>query len=154
MMDPDNILAVTVSGVRTGEEDAVRALIRSCRLSAEGITDKMLRDFLLARKGREIIGAIGLEFCGPDALLRSLVAAEAHRGQGVAKLLAASVEKYARSRKAATLYLLTETAEGFFAGRGYKRIDRSQAPEKIRATTEFTRICPDSAVCMRKSLVS
>jgi len=153
-MDLDDILVVTVSGVRTGEEDEARALIGGCGLDAEGVTDEMLRDFLLARKGSGIIGAVGLEFYGPDVLLRSLAVAEIRRGQGVAKLLAASAEKYARSRKAATVYLLTETADGFFAGQGFERIDRDKAPEKIRATAEFSRICPDSAVCMRKSLVS
>ncbi|MCF8078126.1 MAG: arsenic resistance N-acetyltransferase ArsN2 [Desulfobacterales bacterium] len=152
-MNLADILVVTVSGVRTGEEDAVRALIGGCGLSVEDITGEGLRDFLAARKESEVIGVVGLEFCGPDALLRSLAVAETHRGQGVAKLLAASAEKYARSRKAATLYLLTETADGFFAGRGYERIDRGQAPEKICATAEFSRICPDSAVCMLKPIV-
>ncbi len=152
-MDLDDILVVTVSGVRTGEKDAVRALILSCALDVEGITDEMLRDFLLARKGRGIIGAVGLEFCGPDALLRSLAVAKSSRGQGVGRMLVASAEKYARSRKAAMLYLLTLTAEGFFTGQGFEVICRSQAPDKIAGTAEFSRICPDQAVCMRKSVV-
>lgn len=151
-MDFDDILAVTVSGVRVGEQEAVRAVISAWGLSVEDITDEGLRDFLVARKGSEVIGVVGLEFCGSDVLLRSLVVAAAHRGRGVAKMLAASAEKYARSRKATTLYLLTKTAEGFFASRGYKRIDRGQAPKKIRDTAEFSRICPDSAVCMCKSI--
>ena len=152
-MDLDKVLSIAVSGVRLEEGPRVRELIESCGLVVEDVSDQMLRDFLVARKGSEVIGVVGLEFCGPDALLRSLAVAEVRRGQGVAKLLAASAEKYARARKAATLYLLTNTAARFFAGCGYERIDRGQAPEKICATAEFSRICPNSAVCMRKSLV-
>lgn len=146
------MLSITVSGVRPEERSRARELIRNCGLVVEDLADEMLRDFLLARKGAEVIGVVGLEFFGPDVLLRSLAVAEAHRSRGVGEKLAASAEKYARSRKAAVLYLLTETAEGFFAEKGYARIDRGRAPERIRATAEFSRICPDSAVCMRKSI--
>ena len=151
-MDLNGILGLTVSGVRAEDRQAVMDLIGACGLHTEDLTEAMLGDFLIARKAGEIAGVVGLEICGGDALLRSLAVSEVHRGQGVGRKLAASVEKAARSRGVNTLYLLTVTAEGFFARRDYRTIDRDQAPAGIRATAEFSRFCPSSAVCMRKSL--
>ena len=151
-MDLDQILGVTLSGVRPEDRDAVVALIRDCGLHTEDITDKMLRDFLVARKGGELAGVVGLEIYGTDALFRSLAVAEAHRGKGIGRKLVEAAEKAARSRGVSTLHLLTMTAEGFFTGRDYEKWDRSRAPEPIRATAEFSRLCPDSAVCMRKKI--
>jgi amino-acid N-acetyltransferase len=127
-------------------------LVGACGLHTEDLTEEMLDDFLVARKAGEIAGVVGLEICGSDALLRSLAVSEVHRGQGVGRKLAASVEKAARSSGVKTLYLLTLTAEGFFAGRDYETIDRGQAPERIQASAEFSRFCPSSAVCMRKTI--
>jgi amino-acid N-acetyltransferase len=50
------------------------------------------------------------------------------------------------------VYLLTTTAESFFAHRGYRRIERSQAPESIRSTREFSEICPASSAFMSKRM--
>ncbi len=152
-MDLQEILGVTVSGVRPADRAAVRDLIGACGLHTEDLTDGMLRDFLVARKGGDLVGVVGLEVCGKEALLRSLAVEEAHRGQGLGRKLAASVERVARSRGAETLYLLTLTAEGLFAKRGYEKVERESTPEKIRLTEEFSRLCPATAVCMRKSIV-
>ena len=47
------------------------------------------------------------------------------------------------------IYLLTTTAEGFFRRNGFERIERKIVPEVIKQTTEFTSLCPSSAVCMK-----
>jgi amino-acid N-acetyltransferase len=85
-------------------------------------------------------------------LLRSLAVAKAYRRQGLATQLVNKIEEYARSQKVATLYLLTLTAENFFSGRGYKKIDRKAAPAALQETTEFKSLCPQTAVCMKKRL--
>jgi amino-acid N-acetyltransferase len=151
-MDLDRILGVTVSGVREEDRPAVMALIGDCGLHTEDITEEMLRDFLVARKAGELAGVIGLEFHGAGALVRSLAVSERYRGKGLGSKLAASAEKAARARGVSRLYLLTMTAEGFFTGQGYEKFDRCRAPEQIRATAEFVRLCPDSAVCMQKAI--
>jgi N-acetylglutamate synthase-like GNAT family acetyltransferase len=51
-----------------------------------------------------------------------------------------------------TLVLLTQTAETFFAKRGYVLTLREQVPEPIRQTAEFRALCPAMAVCMSKAL--
>ncbi len=149
-MDLDKILVVTFSGVRPAEEDAVKALIAACDLHTDDLTIEKLRHFVVARKGDAIIGVVGVELFPPHALLRSLVVAEAHRGQGVAAQLVEAAERYARSAGVESLYLLTLTAENLFRKCGYQKFSRASAPEALQATGEFKSLCPESAVCMHK----
>jgi len=152
MDDIDQILPVTISGVRAGEQSAIKALISESGLIIEDITAEKLRHFLLARKGDEIVGVVGLEIAGKDALLRSLVVRESYRVRGIAVKFTEAVERYALSQAVETLYLLTMTAERFFARQGYARTDRSTAPAAMQATREFQHLCPATAICMRKSI--
>jgi N-acetylglutamate synthase-like GNAT family acetyltransferase len=47
-----------------------------------------------------------------------------------------------------SIYLLTETAERFFARRGYSPADRRDTAPAITASREFALVCPASAVLM------
>jgi len=152
-MDLDKILPVMLSGIREGEADTVKAFISECGLHIEDLTPEKLRHFIVARKGSKIVGTVGIEAAGNDALLRSLAVAESFRRQGLGSQLAASMEKYARDHKVKNLYLLTRTAESFFSAVGFEKSDRAAAPAGIRDTEEFRTLCPDTAVCMRKKLV-
>ena len=62
------------------------------------------------------------------------------------------IENYAKAKGVNDLYLLTTTAEHFFIGLGYVYADRTVAPQKIKLTKEFSDLCPDDAVFMRKKL--
>lgn len=109
--------------------------------------------FLVARDGSgNVIGAIGVESYGGAALLRSLVVAPAHRDRELGTQLVAQLEARCRSLAMADLFLLTTTARDFFAKRRYRTIGRESLPVALCASAEFTRLCPDSAVCMTKSL--
>ena len=46
------------------------------------------------------------------------------------------------------LYLLTETAEGFFPRFGFTREPRENAPAAIQASTEYCSVCGPAAVAM------
>ena len=148
----NGILAITLSGVRPGEDIDVKMLLAECDLHTADLTDEMMRDFLVARKGDQIVGVIGLEVVGTDALLRSLAVAEKFRRQGVAGMLMEAIQRYARSQRLTMLYLLTLTAEAFFTRQGFEHAARDAAPAGIRATREFESLCPDTAVCMRKRI--
>jgi amino-acid N-acetyltransferase len=50
-------------------------------------------------------------------------------------------------------WLLTTTAEKFFAARGFVRIERSVAPAAIRGTGQFLGGCCASAVCLTRARV-
>ena len=52
-----------------------------------------------------------------------------------------------------TLYLLTNTADGLFRQLGYVDTTRTMAPDVIRATSQFSGLCPSSSVLMSKHLL-
>jgi len=151
-MDLEKILPVMLSGIREGEADTIKAFISECGLHIEDLTPEKLRHFIVARKGSKIVGTVGIEPAGSDALLRSLAVSESIRRQGLGTQLTESIEKYARDREVRHLYVLTRTAESFFSSVGYKKSDRAAAPAGIQDTEEFRTLCPDTAVCMQKKL--
>lgn len=99
-----------------------------------------------------LLGVVGLECFDGSALLRSLAVPEAGRGSGLGGALVAHAERTAAGQGIEAVYLLTETAEGFFERLGYRRGDRSHAPAAIAATTQFASLCPASSAFMAKSL--
>lgn len=133
--------------------DAIVRLLSQAALPHDDLTPEHLRHFLVLRDGDGIAGVVGMEVAGDAGLLRSLAVPEARRGGGLASRLVDALEERARSAGIRTLYLLTTTAENFFARRGYARTDRAQVPDAIAATKEFQSICPASAACMARALV-
>ncbi|HYR36042.1 MAG TPA: arsenic resistance N-acetyltransferase ArsN2 [Burkholderiales bacterium] len=131
---------------------AVTRLLAEAKLPSSDLTEAHLQNFLACGADDKLKGVVGLELYQPVALLRSLAVASRARGRGVGSALLAEAESYARSREVKEIYLLTTTAERFFAGRGYERIQREAAPEAIRETHEFSSLCPASAAVMRKRL--
>jgi amino-acid N-acetyltransferase len=131
---------------------AIQTLLVQAQLPADDLTAHALQHFLVLRMEDAVSGTVGLECFGKIALLRSLVIADALRGRGCGEALTAAAEELAQRLDVTTIYLLTTTADAFFAARGYQRIDRSEAPEGIRATTQFSALCPASAVLMSKRL--
>ena len=89
---------------------------------------------------------------GPARLLRSVVVGPALRRQGMGSRLVRGVEEAAQAEGVEELYLLTETAAPFFAALGYEQIERSEAPEAIAKSEEFSSLCPASATFMRRRL--
>jgi amino-acid N-acetyltransferase len=132
------------------DEPRIKELLSSCGLPHEDITSEHLHHFWVLKKQNQIIGVVGLEMLRPLALLRSLAVDPSYRNQGLSSQLTQQAEKYADSLKIQALYLLTTTAEGFFAKRGYKKVLREDVPDQIQGTAEFRSLCPATAVCMVK----
>lgn len=130
----------------------VESLLSAAGLPSADLTDDHLEHFFFAGAPDMPTGLVGLELHGDVALLRSLAVAADARAAGLGSALVAHAETYARSRAVRSLYLLTTTAEAFFARRGYARIDRDRAPVSIRATREFGELCPTSSAFMFKHL--
>jgi amino-acid N-acetyltransferase len=127
---------------------AVVALLRSAELPADDLAAHAQNVFVAERDG-VVIGAVGLEDHGTLALLRSLVVAEDHRGHGLARLLCDAALARAATLRLHELYLLTLTAEDWFARRGWVTLSRDRAPLVVRGTRQFGELCPDTAVLMR-----
>jgi amino-acid N-acetyltransferase len=128
------------------------ALLQSQGLPVSDITDHHLEHFFFMGSDGSPTGLVGVEIYGADALLRSLAVAETARTRGVGSALVKHAEGYAVSRHVNAIYLLTTTAETFFEQRGYRRVDRTQAPQAIQSTAEFAGLCPVSSAFMLKRL--
>jgi amino-acid N-acetyltransferase len=151
-MNNDLILPIMVSGIRPGEETDVIGLIADAGLTVQDLTTEKLVHFIVARVGDLIVGAVGLEPAGKDALLRSLAVAESFRSQTVATRLMTAIEKYARAHGVGAVYLLSLGAAGFFEKQGYHLMDRQAAPAGIQITEEFRTLCPTAAQCLCKNI--
>ena len=134
------------------DETAIKQFLEVNNLLHQDIEPEILKHFLLARDGQEIMGLVGLEIREGEALLRSLAVAEVYRKKGLATTLVEKIENHARSLKIGTLYLLTLTAEDFFAKRDFQKTARTNAPAGIQNTAEFRGLCPASAAFMTKQL--
>jgi protein-tyrosine-phosphatase/N-acetylglutamate synthase-like GNAT family acetyltransferase len=128
-------------------------LLQKAQLPTEDLTAAHCENFFFAGPASEPTGLVGLEIFGDVALLRSLVVTAERRGTGEGVALLRHAEDVARARGVRTLYLLTTTAESFFARQGYARVEREKAPPAIRATREFSAICPASSAFMSRQLV-
>jgi len=99
-----------------------------------------------------LVGYGGLEQIGPEALIRSIVVLDEHRGAGHGSAILSWLEAEAVGRKASGLYLLTASATAFFERHGYVVLPRSSAPPAIAASRQFSTLCPASAAFMFKEL--
>lgn len=135
-----------------GDLESVLSLLAECSLPDQDLTGENMGTFLLLKGGDHLVGSVGLEIYERAALLRSLAVKEEQRGQGLGKALLTACESLARERGVNELYLLTTTAEKFFAALGYQPFERSTAPIAIQNTSEFHSLCPSSAACMRKEI--
>ncbi len=131
---------------------AIEALLAAASLPTADLASARELRFRVVREAGRVVGAIGLERFGSSGLLRSLVVAPEMRGRGLGGVLVDAVERDARSAGLDALVLLTQTAEPFFAARGYARIERAAAPEAVKTSAEFASLCPASAVTMIKPL--
>ena len=125
-------------------------LLQNAALPVEDI-DENVQMFVL-KQDNELFGTIAIEHDNNSALLRSLSVDEKQRGKGYGELLVDFLEQTAKEKGIQVIYLLTTTAEPFFAKRGYSVIGRNEVPPFIQQTTEFSSICPSTAVVMKKIL--
>jgi len=131
--------------------DSVKSLLRDCGLPYEdcgshisnfiGIVDK---ESLIAIGGIEVLNKIGL--------LRSVAVQEDYRGRGLATVIVDYLHEQARTEALQSLFLLTETAESYFAKLGYRAVSRDELPVEIKATRQFQSLCPASAQAMEIQL--
>ena len=130
----------------------VKVLLKECGLLTEDIPPAKPPAFFGIYSDGSLSAVIGLELFGDAALLRSLAVLPANRGKGLAQELVSYAENYALSQNIQSLFLLTETAESFFQKIGYRTAVRSDAPQAIKATSQFSGLCPASSSFLTKQL--
>jgi amino-acid N-acetyltransferase len=141
-----------ITAAKRGDLPEILALLEECELPTEGLTTH-LSTTLVARKGKEIVGCSALELYQEHALLRSVAVKPSFRKRGLALKLTRAALDLAKCHKVTNVYLLTETASTLFSKIGFTHIQRSDVPENVKRSVEFTTLCPDTATVMMKSLV-
>lgn len=143
-------MTLTIRPATPADLNAAIELLRGAGLPVEDLSSE--RVALIAGKDEIIQGVIGLEVYGDVGLLRSLVVSSDARGAGIGPALVTALETVCLTEGVGELWLLTIDADVFFAKLGYMTKDRSDAPDAIRSTDEFSALCPGDAVLMCKNL--
>jgi N-acetylglutamate synthase-like GNAT family acetyltransferase/precorrin-6B methylase 2 len=141
---------VAIERARGEDLSDIQALLAEADLP--GDVEPHLVDFLVVRHGGRMVGCIGMEICGSDALFRSLAVTPAYRGLGLAHRLYGALVEQARAKGIARAYLLTKTIPPLAEAWGFRRLDRTQVPMRIQETSEFRGACCASAVAMWQNL--
>jgi amino-acid N-acetyltransferase len=146
--------AMKIRKAESSDFPATAALLSESTLPVEGVEENF-SDFIVAEAGGEIIGAIGLEIFGSNALLRSAVVAPRHRASGVGRQLVEALLTRAERLGLEHIYLLTTTAEQYFTRFGFRKTTRAEVPASVTHSAEFQGACPETAtVLTRPSAVS
>lgn len=127
-------------------------LLQTCELPTDDVYKEKPLVFFGYREAGRLIAVVGVETGPQTALLRSLAVTPDARGRGLAQRLVAFVEHLNAARGVPALYLLTTTAADFFRRLGYVDTARERAPDAIRASAQFSRLCPDDADFLMKLL--
>jgi N-acetylglutamate synthase-like GNAT family acetyltransferase len=122
-------------------------LLDECKLPHSDIVPGK-QNFIIAEIDRKIIGCAGFEAYNESGLFRSLGVKPIHREMKIGKDLLSKVINLSKENNVNQLYLLTTTADVYFKKSGWKVINRNEVPDDILATTEFSSICPSTAICM------
>src|SRR6266567_1147913 len=144
-------MAIIIDAAQEIDLPAILALLEKSVLPQDGLSDYMATT-LVAREDHTIVGSAALELYGTVALLRSVAVADPLRGQGLGQQLTKEALKLAEQHGVTLVYLLTETASGFFPRFGFRPIPRSEVAPAVHASTEWTTACPDTAQAMVANL--
>jgi len=141
----------TVGPAKREDLPEIFMLLEECDLPKEGLAPH-LSTTLVARQGKEIVGSAALELYQQSALLRSVAVKSTYRRQGIASRLTRATVDLAKEYHVRNVYLLTETAIMFFSRQGFVQVHRSNVPENVKQSIEFTTLCPNTATVMMKAL--
>lgn len=132
--------------VVTDDREYIEALLRKYDLPT---ADLGSADLFVAYEDAERIGCGGFGMYSENALFRSIAVEQGVQNRGYGREIVRQLRRKASERGARGGYLLTTTAAEFFEQCGFEQVEREVVPETIRETKQFTKLCPNSAVCMR-----
>jgi amino-acid N-acetyltransferase len=133
---------------------AIESLLQNAGLPTEDIRGiPGLRTWVI-ETGGTLRGAVALEPFAHEGILRSLAITPDARSHGLGRRLVAQLESDARIDGVRKLVLLTQTAETFFNSLGYQIISRDDVSDVVKGSAQFRSLCPASATCMAKVLMS
>ncbi|MEQ1588515.1 MAG: arsenic resistance N-acetyltransferase ArsN2 [Cyclobacteriaceae bacterium] len=141
---------VVLQHVKTDKElESLKIFLKVNQLPAD---DLQLNNSLLLtyyNADDTLVGSGGLEFYEGKALLRSLAVSPELRGQQLGKQIVQDLLQQARETGTNEVYLLTQTAFFFFQKLGFTEVQRDLVPAEIKASSEFSHVCPSTAQVMK-----
>jgi amino-acid N-acetyltransferase len=151
-MTTETMTTPEIRPAATADLAAIEGLLTASGLPTDGVADS-LDGFLVAEHEGTLVGVVGVEDCCREyGLLRSTAVAPEWRGHGVGRRLVARAIAEAEARGTKALYLLTMTAERYFPSFGFVPTSRDRVPAEVRATTEFSSLCPETSTVMSLEL--
>ena len=130
-----------------GSDADLKAALTDAYLPTDDIEDHGRTFFKALSSDGQIVGFYGVERCGADVLLRSVVVLPDHRGQHLG--IALVKEALAGLDQASDVYLATTRAASFFTRIGFSEVQRDSVPAAVLATRQLSTICQSSATIMR-----
>jgi amino-acid N-acetyltransferase len=127
----------------------VLELLASENLPVEDLS-ATLDNFFISEADGKIVGCIGMEVYGKNALLRSMAVKKEYRNNNIASSLVDRLFQQASVLGIRSMFLITTTAEEYFKKKGFFPIERTKVPKAVLQSKEFNGLCPSSAVIMRK----
>jgi amino-acid N-acetyltransferase len=137
---------------QTTDLQEILALLNESDLPEAGLKCSPGTLILTARNVDRLVGCAALEVYGEHALLRSVAVAADRRGEGLGDRIVEAALELACRLRIVEVYLLTDTAEDFFARHGFQPFDRSRVPSAVAGSPGFTACRCADATCMEKRL--
>ena len=133
----------------------ITQLLAGSGLPTEDLEDVDWLVLMVWKNRQEVHGVGGVERCRDSVLLSSVAIDEESRGNGLASRLVGDLHQTAQDQGHEVIYLMTTTASDYFSERfGYQVVRREDAPLDIVQSSQFSALCPASAVLMKKRLQS
>ena len=130
-----------------GSDLGLKVALTNAHLPTDDIEDEGRTFFKAVSADGRIAGFSGIERCGGDCLLRSVVVLPDRRGEGLGR--AVVEETLANLDHAGDIFLATTSAASFFASIGFAEVQRASVPAAVLVTRQLSSICPSSATIMK-----
>lgn len=131
--------------------EAVVKLLQSENLPVSDLSEDLSHFFVIEHNG-SIVAVVGVEIYGRLGLLRSMVVDQHYRNQSLATTLLNRLLLYAAEQGIGSIYLITTTAEKYFAARKFSVVNRTEVPLSISSSQEFSKLCPSTATVMMRTI--
>ncbi|HEV7247578.1 MAG TPA: arsenic resistance N-acetyltransferase ArsN2 [Shinella sp.] len=131
----------------TGSDLDLKTALTGARLPTDDIEDQGRTFFKAVSADDRIVGFSGVERCGDDYLLRSVVVLPDRRGSGLGRAVVEAT--LARVARESDVFLATTSAAPFFTRIGFTEVRRGSVPAAVLATRQLSSICPSSATIMK-----
>ena len=130
-----------------GNNADLKTALAGAHLPTDDIEDDGRTFFKALSSDGRVVGFSGVEHCGDDLLLRSVVVLPDRQGEGLGRLVVD--ETLANLGRGGDVFLATTSAASFFARIGFSEVQRASVPAAVLATRQLSSLCPSSATIMR-----